>query len=108
MGCWWITEWFRSSASGDPGSASDGRGLIGRLALLVNMAAFVLTGDLTWAIVLAIINHLHVPATGLSGQMVIVAQVFPAPLILLIMAIFYLWVYARRSSHSPSSTEISN
>ena len=83
-------------------------GLIGRLALLVNMAAFVLTGDLTWAIVLAIINHLHVPATGLSGQMVIVAQVFPAPLILLIMAIFYLWVYARRSSHSPSSTEISN
>ena len=72
-------------------------GLIGRLALFVNMAAFVLTGDLTWAIILALINRLHAPVVGLSGKMLIVAQVFPAPAILLIMGIFYLWVYINKS-----------
>jgi len=71
-------------------------GRIGRLALLVNVAAFVLTGDLTWAILLGLINHLHIAATGFPGQMLMVAQVFPPPLILLITGIFYLWVYARR------------
>jgi hypothetical protein len=83
-------------------------GLIGRLALLMNVAAFVLTGDLTWAFLLALINHFHVSTTGFSGQMLIVAQVFPAPLILLVMGIFYLWVYARRGSSAVSSTEISS
>jgi hypothetical protein len=73
-------------------------GLTGRLALLVNSAAFVLTGDLPWAIVLGLISHLHLPATALTKQMLIAVQVFPAPLILLITGIFYLWVYARRSS----------
>jgi hypothetical protein len=73
-------------------------GLIGRLALLVDSAAFVLTGDLPWAFVLGLISHLHLPTTALTNQMLIAVQVFPAPLILLITGIFYLWVYARRSS----------
>jgi hypothetical protein len=72
-------------------------GLIGRLALLINTAGFVLTGDLPWAIFLASISHLHLPATSLSQQILVAAQVFPAPLILLVMTVFYLWVYARRS-----------
>jgi hypothetical protein len=67
------------------------------MALLVNTAGFALNGDLPWAILLALLDRLHVPATGLTGQMVIAVQVFPAPLILLIMGIFYLWIYARRS-----------
>jgi len=72
-------------------------GLTGRLALLVNSAAFVLTGDLPWAFVLGLISHLHLPATPLCGQILTAVQVFPAPLILLIMGIFYLWVYVQRS-----------
>jgi len=73
-------------------------GLIGRLALVLNSAAFVLTGDLSWGIILGIIRHLHVPATGLSAQMVIAAQAFPVPLILLVLGVFYLWIYVRRCS----------
>jgi hypothetical protein len=79
-------------------------GVTGWLALLVNGAAFVLTGDITWAILLALINHLHLAATGFSGQILIAVQVFPAPLILLLIGVFYLWVYARKSPRSASDT----
>ena len=72
-------------------------GLIGWLALLVNVAGFVLTGDLTWAILLGIINRLPPPTTELSWHIVVAMQTFPAPLILLTMGIFYLWVYARKN-----------
>ena len=75
-----------------------GGGLVGRLALLVNAAAFVLTGDLLWSVFYAFITTLRLPAAGLSGRMLMAAQLFPAPLILLVMAIFYLWIYARRCS----------
>src|SRR5665213_4633951 len=36
-------------------------GLMGWLALVVNAAGFVLTGDLPWAVFLTLINHLHMP-----------------------------------------------
>jgi hypothetical protein len=71
-------------------------GLIGWLALLVNTAGFALNGDVTWAIVLGLIGRLHMPPSGLSEQLLIALQVFPAPLILLVIGVFYLWVYARR------------
>ena len=73
-------------------------GLIGWLALLVNTAGFVLTADLPWAIFLSLISHLHLSTTGISGQLLTAAQVFPAPVILLVMGIFYLWIYVRRCS----------
>ncbi|MGO9336245.1 MAG: glycosyltransferase 87 family protein [Terracidiphilus sp.] len=79
--------------------------VLGKLALLVNTAAFVLTGDLTWAILLGLIGHLHLAATGFSGWLSTALQVFPAPLMLLAMAIFYLWVYARRRSGTAPETE---
>jgi hypothetical protein len=70
-------------------------GRVARLALLVNAASFVLTGDLTWGIILGVINHLSLSTTQLRVQILTAAQIFPAPLILLTMAIFYLWVYLR-------------
>jgi hypothetical protein len=63
----------------------------------------VLTGDIPWAIFLGLINNPHLPTTWLSGQILMAAQVFPVPLILLVMVIFYLWVYVRRCS-GPSPT----
>ncbi len=75
-------------------------GLIGRLALLVTAAGFVLNGDVTWAIVLGLIGRLHIAPSALSDQLLIAVQVFPAPLILLVIGVFYLWVYARRSSEA--------
>jgi len=73
-------------------------GLIGRLALVLNSAAFVLTGDLSWGIIIGVIRHLHVPATRLSEQLVDAAQAFPVPLILLVLGVFYLWIYVQHCS----------
>lgn len=73
-------------------------GLIGRLALLVNTAGFILIGDLPWLFLLALIHGLHLPTTGPEGHTLRVALVSAAPLMLLLMAIFYLWIYMRRRS----------
>jgi hypothetical protein len=73
-------------------------GRIGRLALIVTSAGIVLTSDLPWVILLALITKLHLPASRLSGQIVMGVQVFPIPLILLAIGIFYLWIYVSRGS----------
>ncbi len=78
-------------------------GPIARLALLINASGFVLTGDLTWAFILGIINHLSLSTSQLRVLLLIAVQVFPAPFILLTMAIFYLWVYMRRAQGSASA-----
>jgi hypothetical protein len=85
-------------------------GAIGWLAVLVNSAGFVLTGDLPWAILLAVINKLHLPASGLSAEIAAGVQIFPAPLILLAVGVFYLWVYARHSSAiaDPAALDLSD
>jgi hypothetical protein len=71
-------------------------GRIGRLALLVNTAGFVLTGDISWIAVLGLMGRLFPASSALSTQMMIAMQVFSAPLILLLMGIFYLWIYVKR------------
>ena len=43
-------------------------GRIGRLALLVNAAGFVLTGDLTWALILGPLSNLHLILPRLPGR----------------------------------------
>jgi hypothetical protein len=72
-------------------------GMTGRFALLATVAGLLFTGDLTWALFLALIKHFPLSATGFQGQLLTALQVFPAPLILLAMGIFYLWVYAREA-----------
>ena len=74
------------------------RGWLGKLALSVNCAGFVLTGDLPWTVILAVINRLGAPPEGLALRMLVAVQVFPAPLILLVMGIFYLWACVLRRS----------
>ncbi len=72
-------------------------GPIAWFALVLNSAGFVLTGDLPWSVFLAIISSLHPSSTGLSRPILTDMQMFPVPLILLIIAIFYLWVYLRHA-----------
>jgi hypothetical protein len=72
-------------------------GKVAWLALAMTTAGLVSTGDLTWAIVIAVISRMHPPATATAGQVIAAVQVFPAPLVLLAIGVFYLWVYARGS-----------
>ena len=71
-------------------------GLIGWLALLLNTAGFMLTGDLLWAMVFAFINSSYLSTATWSGKILMDVQVFSTPLILLAMGLFYLWIYVRR------------
>ncbi len=83
-------------------------GLIRWLALLVNGAGFVLTGDMPWAMFLGLISHMRPPTTVYGTEMLIAVQVFPVPLILLVMGVFYLWAYVRRfPAHEPAASRSS-
>jgi hypothetical protein len=78
-------------------------GLTAWLALLVNSAGFVLAGDIPWAIFFGLVSKLHPSTSGFGGKVLIGMQVLPVPLILLILGIFYLCVYMRRSDAHASS-----
>jgi hypothetical protein len=67
------------------------------LALLVTTAGIVFTADIPLTILLMLTRNLHISTAELSGQMLTVMLTRPAPLILLAMGIFYLWVYMRRT-----------
>lgn len=81
-------------------------GRIGRLALLVNIAGFVLSGDISWTILYNLIDILNPSRAGIAGRILTAMQIFPVPLMLLVMSIFYLWVYARRCSHPDGREEV--
>ena len=79
---------------------------MGWAALAITTLCLLLNGDICWVIVLQIINRTHFPTTGISGQILMAIQVFPAPLILLITGAFYLWIYWQRRSLSPVADSI--
>jgi hypothetical protein len=65
------------------------------LALVVNSAGFFLTADFPLTILMLGARNMHIPTTGIFRQLLTVMLMRPAPLILLAMSIFYLWVYLR-------------
>ena len=71
-------------------------------SLLVTLAALVSTGDLSGTLFFQLIDRLLPPATGLASALRGVL-VFPVPLILLAVGVFYLWIYARWASRSASA-----
>jgi hypothetical protein len=71
-------------------------GVRGKLALVINVLGFVFTGDVVWAVLLSLIGNPHGLIARLPGQFLVAIQVFPAPMILLAMGIFYLSVFVRR------------
>lgn len=78
-------------------------GRVGWTAALVNGAAIVLTGDLFLVGLGAIAWKLHFGTAGLGGKLLTLVLIRPASLILLAMAIFYLWVYLRSSRAEKNS-----
>ena len=72
-------------------------GPVAWIALLVNTAGIALTGDIPSAVLIIISNRLHVDTAGSLGKIMTVVLMRPAPLILLVMSVFYLWAYLRRA-----------
>jgi hypothetical protein len=66
------------------------------IALLVNAAGFLLSGDFSWALMLGLFDKLQPSMAGPFARTLTDAQIFAVPLTLLIVGIFYLWVYVRR------------
>lgn len=71
-------------------------GPIAWIALLVNTAGVLLTADIPLIALTHFFLSLHVDASGILGKILTVVLMRPAPLILLVMSIFYLWVYLWR------------
>jgi hypothetical protein len=70
-------------------------GLTGWLALLINSAGVILTGDIPAALLIIFCDHLHLGSASVLGKIVTVILMRPAPLILLVMGIFYMWMYLK-------------
>lgn len=86
---------------------AEGR-LIGWFAVGINSLAIIVTSDLSWVIFSLVLGHIRPIMPWLSFPVLNAMIVFPAPIALLAMGIFYLWVYARCSaineSHSRPGT----
>jgi hypothetical protein len=57
----------------------------------------VLTGDVPLAALTILADKLQVSTAGIFGRILTVMLNRPASLILLVMSIFYLWAYMRRT-----------
>jgi len=66
------------------------------IAFLVTAAGVVVTADIPLTILVALTRDLRISTGGLPGLMLKAVLMRPAPLVLLAMGIFYLWVYLRR------------
>jgi hypothetical protein len=73
------------------------RGIVGWLASLISAAGVILTGDTPLQLLAILAGDLHGSIATLPGQVVTVLLARPAPLILLVLGVFYLSVYLRRS-----------
>ena len=67
-------------------NTAPGRPTFGRSAFWLTLAAIILTGDIFWIVLFQITHY--------SGPSVVYGMI-PAPLILLILSSFYLWIYLR-------------
>lgn len=67
------------------------------LALLITTAGIVMTGEVPLAALVNLTNNLKIGTPGIFGHILRVIVMRPASLALLAMAIFYVWVYARRA-----------
>jgi hypothetical protein len=66
------------------------------IALILNAAGILLTGDIPSAAIVILTRGVHIDSAGIPGLVLTVVLLRPATLILLALAIFYLWVYLKR------------
>jgi hypothetical protein len=80
---------------------------VGRLAVFVTAAAIGIDGDIFSFVRILLTQHFVVPNANWPSQMFTVVLTRPAPLILLGMAVFYLWTYARHWAISVAPSSVS-
>jgi hypothetical protein len=71
------------------------------VALLVSTVGIVMTGEVPLAVVVILTQNLHA-GSGIPGQTLQALATRPGSFALLAMAVFYLWVYVRRTEASSS------
>lgn len=71
------------------------RDAIAKMALTVTALAFVFTGETVLAFVNPLVLRLHLDTSSLPGKLETVLLARLAPLALLAMGLFYLWIFAR-------------
>jgi len=74
------------------------------LALALNAAAVLSTADIFSTLLTMPFRHLSGEPTGVLEKLLTVAVVRPAPLCLLALSVFYLWVYWKRAAVVAPST----
>jgi hypothetical protein len=80
-------------------------GLIGWLSVGITTVAIAFTSDLPWVLFTMLLSRLRPAMPWLSDSVLNALVVYPAPMALLAMSIFYLWVYVRRRSPKESAIE---
>lgn len=78
---------------------------LGRVAKLATAGAILFTGDLLWAIVLGLMSTAPTPATPRAEWLRTAAEMLPAPLVLLLAAVFFLWAYWRFAAIHDADTQ---
>ena len=71
------------------------RNRIGLLSLVITSAALVVNGDIFSAIRILLTRNILVPQSSFTSRFVTAVFTRPGPIVLLVMAVFYLWVYVR-------------
>lgn len=66
---------------------------IGKIAVALAVAGFVLTADFTWIIALRLIGRAQFPNIPILNELRVALQIVPVPLCLLMIGIGFLWIF---------------
>jgi hypothetical protein len=72
------------------------RSRTGNIAVLITTAAILVNGDILSAIRILLTRAIILPQPNFFSRLITLVFTRPAPLVLLAMAVFYLWIYLRR------------
>lgn len=75
--------------------------LIGKAATLVTILGFTFTSELPYALMKPLLAKIHIPAKG-TGSLAVTLLTQPAPIVLLLMAGFFMYVFLRHSPQKPN------
>lgn len=76
------------------------------IALLLSAAGLLSTSDIPLAVLMRLTRNMYAPDASFAGKVFVSAVTRPAPLCLLAIAIFFLWVYVHRSQQSAQNANL--